>query len=284
MPGQQTVSTATSVGQGFLTGVARVTGPGQGLIYVMLLPTFILYTTPEYMRERKWLGLIPLILLPLAIAFTFTRGLWLGAILESVIFILISRLKSKRFIGLILMLVIGATVFVHLLNVYFPRIDTVVEGLSSRFNSLAIGELEEDSSTQYRLKENEVAIPKIKEYPILGLGLAAEWRGAWDSWDAHNRRFSYIHNGYLYLLIDVGIVGFLPFLWFSIAHLAIGFSAWYRLQDPVLKGLVIGFTLSYLALLVNNISSPRVMNPAFILVLGVIMGINQVAIRLDNNP
>jgi len=280
MPGQETVGTATSVSQGAMVGIARVMAPGQGLVYVMLLPAFILYVTPEYLKGRKWLGLIPVILFPLAIAFTFTRTLWLGAIVEGVIFILIHNFKSTRFIGLVLILVIGAITFVSLFSVYSPRIDIVVKALSTRFDSLAADERAEDVSAQYRLKENEVAIPKIKENPILGLGLGAEWRDAWDRWDARNRFQGFIHNGYLYLLIDMGIVGFLPFLWFSIAHLVIGFFAWYRLQDPILKGLVIGFTLSYLVLLLANTSSPQVLKPHIVPLFGILLGINQVAVKL----
>jgi len=280
IPGQETVKTATAVSQGVMTGIAKVTAPGEMLAYVMLLPAFILCVTPGYLRGRKWLGLIPVILLPLAITFTFTRGLWLGVILESVIFILISRLKSKRFIGLILTLVMGAIAFVYLLNVYFPRIDAVVAGLSYRFESLATNELEEDGSMQYRLKETEAAILTIKERPVMGLGLGAEYRTPWDSWDAIHRSFVFVHNGYLYLLKDMGIVGFLPILWFSIAHLMVGVSAWYRLQDPILKGIVIGFTLSYLAILVASTSQPRLLETNSVPILGVILGINQVAIKL----
>ena len=280
IPNQVRVGVATGVGQQAISGVARISSvPGVGLVYVMLLPALILLATPEYLRGRKWLAFIPAILLPLAIAFTFTRGLWIGAIGGGIIFVFVSRFKSKRFIGLIIGLVIAAISLIHLLNVYFPRIDTVVAGLSDRFSLLldASEDTANDSSAQARIEENKVAIPKIEEYPILGLGPGADYRPPRKINDGGT---NYIHNGYFFILLNMGLVGFIPFLWFSIAHLMIGLFSWHRLQDPILKALVIGFTLSYLAVLINNTSSPRVMEPIFIIVLGLIMGINQVAIRL----
>lgn len=278
IPGLDEVGTATALGIG-LEGVARVSIPGAAIVYVMLLPAFILHSTSDYLPKRKWLSFIAIILLPLAIAFTFDRNMWLGAVWGGLIFVAISRFKSQRFILLILTLAIGAFVFVSLINVYFPRIDVVVGGLAARFNSLFAGdELAVDASTRWRLRENELALPTIKENPILGLGPGAEYRDPWSIWDNH---MSYIHNGYLFLLINVGIVGFIPFLWFSIAHVVKGLSSWFKLHDPILKGIVIGFALSYVAIVSSSVTSPRWIETAFTPLIGVILGINQVAIRLD---
>jgi O-antigen ligase len=278
IPGQYRAYAATALGQE-LKGVARVSPPGALIVFVMLLPAFVLHVTPEYLKGHKWLSYIPVVLLPPAIAFTFDRNMWLGAISGSIAFILISRLKSRRFVSLVLVLAVGASLLVSLLNVYFPRIDTVVEGLSARFNSLFAGdELVYDASTQWRLRENELAVAKIKEYPVLGIGPSGEYRPSWSNTD---KLTGYVHNAYLFLLVDVGIVGFLPLLWLSVAYLARGICGWHTLRDPVLRGLVLGFVLSFVALLVSNLAAPRFLEMNGALLVGVILGISEVAIRLE---
>jgi O-antigen ligase len=281
IPGKGGVGTATALGRGF-SDVARVAIPGSALVCVMLFPAFILYITPEHMQARKWLSLIPVVLLPLAIAFTFTRSMWIGTVVSSAIFIIITRSQSKKFVLLIVVGVIVASLLVSLLGVYFPRVDSIVEALSLRAGSLFAGdELLYDGSTQWRLRENELAIAKVKEYPLLGVGPGGEYRHPWWNGDTLTH---YMHNGYLYLLTDVGIVGFLPFFWFSIVYLFRGFSSWRTIQDPVLKGLVIGFTLSYIAVLSSNTTSPRLLEANYIPLLGVMLGVNEVAIRLAQQP
>jgi O-antigen ligase len=278
IPGLDEVRTATVLGES-LQGVARVSIPGGSIVYVMLLPAFILHSTSDFLQKRRWLLFIAITLSLLAIAFTFSRNMWVGAAWGGLIFVAISRFKSQRLILLILALLIGAIGFVSLFNDYFPRIDVVVGGLTARFSSLFAGdELVDDGSTQWRLRENEDAIPVIKENPILGLGPGIEYRAPWNAWDRH---MSYIHNGYLFLLINVGLVGLIPLLWFSIAHVVQGLSSWYKLYDPVLKAIVIGFALSYVALLSSSVTSPRWVEPNFIPLIGVVLGINQVALRLD---
>jgi O-antigen ligase len=278
IPGIKAAWAATTLGQEF-GGVARVSTSGSAIVYVMLLPAFILHITPEYLKTRKWLSFITIVLLLMAIAFTFDRNMWIGATLAGIVFVLVARLESKNFVLLLLVLAVAASLLVPLAGAYFPRIDNIAEALSFRAASLFAGdELMYDSSTQWRLKENELAIPRIKEYPVLGTGPGSEWREPMRQ--GGDPLTHYIHNAYLYLLLDVGIMGFLPFLWFSIVYLVRGFSSWYMIQDPVLKGLAFGFSLSYIAVLSSSMTSPRLLEPNYAPLIGVMLGITEVAIRL----
>jgi O-antigen ligase len=280
IPGQTQVYTADALGQR-LDGVARVSIPGAIIVFVMLLPAFVLHATPAYLKGRKWLSLIPVLFLPPGIAFTFDRNMWIGIMLGGVAFIPISRFESRRFVSLVLTLVLLAALLTSVLNVYFPRADTIVQGLSARFDSLFAGdELVYDSSTQGRLQENQAAIPKIKEYPVLGVGPGGEYRAP--DWNTRNTAHAhFIHNAYVYLLLDLGILGFLPFVWFSLAFLIRGISAWHTSRDPILRGIVMGFTLSYVALLVASVAAPWFVTHVGIPLVGVMLGINEVAIRLE---
>lgn len=285
IPSRERVATAAALGQA-QAGVARVALPGVALVYVMLLPAFVLHVTPDYLKAHKWLSLIPVVLLPVATLFTFTRSLWLGAVLSGSILVLFPRVEGRRVVLLILILAVSVAVLVPLLIPYFPRVATVVDAVTARFASLFAGEeLVYDSSTQWRLRENDLAIAKFKEYPILGIGPKGVYRTPWS--DGETDQYGvcdlcrYIHNSYLYLLVDLGIVGVLPVLWFSILFLLRGFSAWRTVQDLVLRGIIVGFTLSYIAVLVTSVSSPRFTESYFIPVIGVALGINEVALRLD---
>lgn len=275
LPGQEKAYNATVLGQE-MVGAVRVKSDGSSIVYVMLLPALILHITPEWLKGRKWLWLAVVALLPLAIAFTFDRNLWLGTAGGGAVFVLLSRARGKRFIFLILMMALGAILLGTLLSAYVPRIEVVAEGLFARFNSFFAGdELVYDSSTQGRLKENEFALATIKQYPILGIGPMADY------YHAQYKNTYYVHNAYFWLLVDFGVVGFLPFLWFSVAFLIKGFLYWSRLQDPVLKSLVIGFTVSYVAILISSVATPKLLELEYVPLISVMMGINHVAIRLE---
>jgi O-antigen ligase len=283
IPGRESVEDATALGQ-TLVGATRVAIPGSAIVYVMLLPALILHATPEYLETRKWMSWIPVVLFPLAILFTFTRGLWIGAVLASAIYIITARFQGTNFILLVVVLVVAASLLLPLLNAYLPRVDTVLEALSLRALSLISGdELTYDSSTQWRLRENELALAMFQKYPILGIGPYGRYRAPWSEIDIYYNyaRCRYIHNAYLYLLVDLGIVGFLPFLWFSIVSLLRGFFSWRTIQDPVLRSLTIGFAVSYIAVLVCSATSPRLVRGNYVPLIGVMLGINEVIIRLN---
>ncbi len=277
IPGHETVGTATVFKQDF-SGVARISISGSAIVYIMVMPAFVLHTMAGQLKTRKWFSFIPVVLLPVAIAFTFDRNMWIGATLAAAIFVLVAQTESKKLVFLLVILAILASLLIPLASVYYPRIDSIIEALSARVNSLFTGdELLYDASTQWRLTENKLAIPKIKEYPILGMGLGAEYRPL----IRYNDNLThFIHNAYLFLLVDAGIIGFLPFLWFSIAYLIRGFSSWYKLHDPFLRMLILSFTVAYVSVLSSSMTSPRLLESAFTLPIGVVLGVNEVAIRL----
>ena len=277
IPDQQGVGIVSVLGQR-QDGVMRVAFPGAAMVFVMLLPAFMLFITPGFLEGRKRLVLFPVLLFPLAILFTFTRGLWLGIVLSSIVFVIFTRTESKRFVLLLAILIVGTSLLLPMVSHYFPRADRIAEAVSLRAGSLFAGsELEYDSSTQWRIRENELALAKIMENPIWGVGLGGDYRPRWHDGDGLTH---YVHNGFLFLLLQIGLVGLVPFLWLSLVFVIRGFHYWRTITDPVLRGLVMGFSLSYIAVLYASISSPRLLEPNFVLLMGIMLGVNEVAIRL----
>jgi hypothetical protein len=280
LPGQ-TLRRATALGQD-LGGVSRLSSSGAVIICWMLFPALILQVMPAYMRGRKWLSAIPILFFPPAIAFTFDRNLWIGVAMAGIVLVLISRIEnSSRIILLLLVFAVVSFSLAFLLDAYFPRIGTMFNALYMRFMSLFAGdELIYDSSTQWRLLENEYAIASIRKYPLLGVGPKAAYR-PYVEFLGGDLLSHYVHNAYLWLLVDFGILGFLPFLWFSIAFLVRGISARRSLEDVILRGFVLGFTIGYIVLLTSSIAAPRFLGMHSVVPIAIIMGMNEVMMRLE---
>lgn len=269
------VETARVFDQEF-AGVARVLPPGTRLVAVMFLPALILFATPECLPTRKWLLFIPVLLSPVAIAMTFGRTLWTGMVLSLVILLFISPASQrKRFLIVMCVLVTISSLSFFLLNSYFPRVGDVAEALSIRASSLFTGDrIVQDQ--QRRICENKSAIATFKEHPLLGVGPGGEIHTKMCT----ERLTRFVHNSYLFILADLGLLGFLPFLWFSVAYLIRGFFFAHKLQDPVLRGLILGFTLSYIATLIGVSAGGGLMKFQDVAVIGVMLGINEMAIRV----
>ncbi len=280
IPGKQYIVSAIVLHGQEITGVARVTFFGEFLAYAMLLPTWILYSTSDYLKTHKWLLLIPMGLILMATVITFTRSLWLGILVGIAGFIIVARSQRKKFVLLLLVVGIIASLFISVGRVYVPRIGVIADGFISRFQTLGdTDKLLNDSSTSWRLMENEYAIAKFKEYPVLGIGPGAIYRPPSPLKILDNLR-AYIHNAYLYLLIDLGLIGFVPFLWLSIVYIVRGIQYGRTLRDPILRGLVISFAVSYLAIMLVNITSPWYLLISGASVIGIMFGVSEVAIRL----
>lgn len=260
--------------------VSRVIVPGTPLIFMLLIPILILYSFPTLRRGIK--GLIfpaVIILLLAAIAISFSRTWWMGIGVAMLgLFLFVSARQWGFLLGRIGIPVVVLLLAIPLVGSFVPQAGNVVQVLGLRAGSLFAGEQTiQDSSTQWRIREIDSAFVKIQEHPILGVGPGGELRDPWWNTDDLTR---FMHNSYLFILADLGVLGFLPFLWFSAAFLFRGFHYGRKLEDPTLKGWVLGLTLSYVALAVASISGPEFMAWHTVPVIGVILGLNEVAIRL----
>ena len=85
----------------------------------------------------------------------------------------------------------------------------------------------------------------------------------------------HIHNGYLWILLQSGLLGFLSLLWLSLAFLMRGYY-WRSVADDRMRGVVLGFTLVYLSVLIAAWVNSTFMQWRWTPVIGIIMGINEV--------
>jgi O-antigen ligase len=140
----------------------------------------------------------------------------------------------------------------------------------------------EDSSLNWRKIENRYALSTIASHPLIGLGMGYRYRPRDSRLDFSNDRFDfrgYIHNGHLWILLQSGLIGYLSLMWLSLAFLVRGFRYWRSIVDDQMRGVALGFTLVYLAVLIGALVNPTFMPWNWTPVIGIIMGINEVILR-----
>jgi putative inorganic carbon (HCO3(-)) transporter len=177
-------------------------------------------------RKLKWLAIAVLGLGGVALIFTFSRGGWIAAALAMALICLLGCRRNgfslKTPIAIILIL---AMLCLPFLSVISARL------------------LEDDKgSAQSRIPLMKLAFRIIEDNPVLGVGannftvvmdryLTSDFREGW---------LFAVHNKYLLVLSETGIVGLLAFVAFLLDALRKGWRCWTR-QDPLLSPLALGF-------------------------------------------
>lgn len=171
----------------------------------------------------------------LALFVSFTRGFWLGTLLGlGVLFILFEKEPRWRLvrIGLVVSLLSAGLVYAM-----GGEIGTsVLQSLLRRFTS-SEGAFT-DISFMNRIVESRAALAMFEKNPLVGNGFGATFhyfslltKTTFESW--------YIHNGYLFLLFKVGILGTVLFLGFVYNLLKQGLIVSRKLGSvPVLRAAV----------------------------------------------
>lgn len=266
-------------------GITRILPPGQSLVLVgfitMTFRMFFARPTPGALGRLLIWGL-----LAAALILTFNRSFWVAVAITLVMGILLARGSDRRKATL-WMLSVGFLLAVVLLLVFYdPESEAarLASATLDRLTTLVSQETFQDpfrsSSLRWRDFEYAYAIARFLERPIIGIGLGTFYRPLlfgidWEGFDGR----SYTHNGHLSILMTTGLVGYLSFLWLSLAFLKRGFQYWHRVSDPLLRSTMLAFTLTYLGLFFISVVSSIFMDWFWMPVIGVMMGTNEVIIR-----
>jgi O-antigen ligase len=135
---------------------------------------------------------VPVLIIIVSLIAQSRTGVFISIILTMLIFIKnISKVKKEVFIGL---LIIGI-IFIAMNTAHFKRALTVFDRISS---GMIINDFREANFSK--------ALEAFYIQPVNGIGLG-NFRGIWHS------RFE-IHNSFLSILTETGLIGFIPFLVF----------------------------------------------------------------------
>ena len=256
----------------------RILPPGETQLYYALVVTLCL----SVVREISVVRLLPLTMLyGVGILLTYNRSFWVAILLTIAILLLTLSAKCKKRILVYLTMVAISGFFTVTAFKGKSMVMDSYHSMSDRFVSLfGNDKLLKSESLEYRYLENHYALKQIAEHPALGIGVGKAYRpilfGADDELD------SYMHNGYLWLVTDVGIVGFLFFIWFYFGFIFRGLRNWKSAGDERLRALVVGFTMSSIGMLFVAVVNPVFMEGNSIVVIALFAGLIETAVRLNN--
>jgi O-antigen ligase len=265
--------------------VIRIAPPGFSIILVSFIAILCILVLEKFKPLGK-LKFFQFGLLGMALLVTFLRSYWAALIMALFLLVYLFRGHDRRrLIGWGLVVICSAAMI--LLVVFSDpgsRATRLVGASLDRLGTL--GRIEtfqgQDSSLNWRKIENGYAFSTIMSHPLIGLGMGARYRprdlrldqrGA----DASAYDFRrHIHNGHLWILLQSGLLGYLSLMWLSFIFLMRGFKYWRRIASDRMKGVVLGFTLAYLVVLIAAAANSTFMQWRWTPVIGIIMGINEV--------
>jgi O-antigen ligase len=282
MPGRVEAA-ETVLGQKF--EATRIIPPGDSLILAMFILaacSIALIRKPLFKSGYFYL----LFLIGIGILLTYSRNIWISVALSLFIFALLIRKKGKiRIMGWLVTALVLAGLLIPTFIYLGGRARSTFDSMSERFISLfTIERTFTSGSLQWRKIENEYAWRSIVRHPFLGIGLYNSYRRIIPSMDNSNKDANlpaYVHNGYLWILVDMGLFGFLPLMWFFFGFIVRGYSNWRKIRDPIEKSIVIGCTLSGTALSFCILVSPKFMEWPAIVIIATIAGLVELILQMN---
>ena len=209
---------------------------------------------------------------------SFTRHLWIAFVVGVFCVLLFNFRKVNKTIFRFSLFVIISISLVATASLFeVEPVATYVKLIALRGKSLTFQQRVQN--WEYRLDENEYAQRKIAEHPLFGIGFASPYRPQIFGPDDHGQK--YLHNGYFWILVKLGLVGLFPFLWFSYVFVRRGIIYRNRVEDNFLRAVALGSVCSYLGIAVGNIAAAHFMENWEVSVFALSMGINEVIYRLE---
>ncbi len=264
----------------------RIIPPGQSIIVVafMILIIGLIMGTDRYRLGDVWrFSLCGL--LGLAILLTFFRASWvtIGLTLSMMVF-QVWRQNKQRMLELGISAILGIALIVLVFQVASDaQMSRLSLAFTQRFGTLFRSETYEasDSSLRWRDFEYELAVPQFLSRPLLGMGPGAYYRPFVLGKDYEgNILRDWVHNAHLWILLKSGLLGYAGILWLSAVFLWRGFMLWRRIPDLKLRGMVLACTVTYVGTLIVSIVEPYLVIEHWTPVIGIMMGMNEVAFRL----
>jgi len=256
--------------------VIKVAGASAFGLTMFLILFSILLCVPQ--RNGKWVSFLFLcFFFGLHQLFAAVRSRWLGGLAAILLILLIVSPQKKapllRFFCLLLLsvsllLTVSLTVPVFSENptLRFTRL------LQRRFATIFKGR--EDPTTEVRFVEWEAAMKKAKDRLWLGNGLGTEIIFI-DTTLMRPKPVArrYIHNSYVFYLLNMGLAGLCTFLWLSISFVIYGVKVFRSITDGYYKGVVLGCWASFVAMAVAAFAGASLNDPALTIWAGFLMGV-----------
>ncbi|MBA7512458.1 hypothetical protein ES705_04463 [subsurface metagenome] len=244
-------------------------------------------------RRHKILLLVGVLVMGGSLVLTFTRGSYLAIGISSIfMFLLYLTSQGKSFIKehkkifiFIFALIILAT-FIFSLPNPLNEPGTAISKIKSR---ISISQFTQGSSLKRRITIWKFTGLMIKDHPLLGSGIGTfkynslNYQAQFFDQGENRRLYPYgiadkVHNEYLQLGAEIGILGLGIFLWFIITYFKYGLRILKKSKDKYKQGTLIGLMGGVMAVLIDAIFGFPLHLPAtlilFWLFIGLIVSLN----------
>ncbi len=230
-----------------------------GYLVLMLAVVAGLYLTNESPDRRLVLPFLA-ILFVVPLLFTLSRASYVALIPLAVGLLVFSQRKlfmasalafSLVLVPFLLPKVVADRVFYTFTQPYHP-------------SQAEIGAVRLDTSTSARIRSWKQAAADWPKHPIFGYGVTG---------------YEFVDSQYFRVLLETGLVGLLAFLSLQISLFRRARDIFRSTQDPLFKGVALGFLAGFIALIVHSIGTNtfiivRIMEPFWFLA-GMVMMIPQ---------
>src|SRR5206468_10284566 len=185
-------------------------------------------------RFRKILAAFGLAAGAAALVATLTRGGWIAAAL-SVVIVCMALWRRGRLSRVVLWLAALATAMALIFH----------SSIAARLSG------DDEVSAHVRIPLMATAFRIISDHPVLGVGVNNYTAAPPDYASMHQDDWIFtVHNQYLVVWAETGLVGLAAFLWFLAATIRSGLEAWRR-NDRLLSPLALGFTAALIGQMVH---------------------------------
>ncbi|HEX5414474.1 MAG TPA: O-antigen ligase family protein, partial [Chloroflexota bacterium] len=266
------------------TQVLRIIPPGHVLTFVVSIVAFCFVLSERSGTLFRLFFAAQYAYLNLGLIFTYSRAQWIASALAVfVVFILLPGQVRTRLIvysiGTALALAVGFGVVYSIAQEAFGA--SVLDAVQARASSIldpnaTLG----SNSLEWRIFENDRAVASIGAHPIFGVGLGAIYRAPTslqgeDIWGIRDqyRLTRFVHDGYLYLAVKMGVIGLLSFLLFVGAVLWTGLTQRRHLTDQRLQAINLALMASVVGLLLWAITQPQFLLTESTAIIGLVTGV-----------
>jgi O-antigen ligase len=259
----------------------RLRPPGQTLLFVSLVEAicFSVFLVDKPLLLSRYFYFVMIICI--GVMLTFTRSYLVAFVFILGFFVYLSKPDDRnRLMALMAWCAAFILLFIVILG-GSGKFENTFNAISQRYLTLFEGkELLQSSSLSDRYLENFYAIEQIKKNPIFGNGLGNEYRPF--LYGSEDELTYYVHNVYLWLIKDFGILGFTFFMWFYVGFLIRAMKNLDRPEDSFLKSVATGSMLAGIGMLPMAFVIPLFMEWHSIVVIAIFIGLSETIIINTN--
>ena len=233
-------------------------------LLVCAVPVFIAFYSRAKTNAQKWLAGFSILILLIALFFSFSRGAWLALLAGLFTYWLMRHKKIMAAYVLAIVLTLSAVFWLRQNDNYLRFANdfkTTIFHKNFSEHLIATYKLK-DVSTAERFYRWVAGVRMIPDKPVLGFGPGTfyeNYKGygvpAFKTWVSDNDDHSTVHNYFLLTAIEQGIPGLIFLLLIFGAMLFYAQHLYHRVQNPVYKSSVLAAGVITVMLLILNFLS-----------------------------